>query len=173
VTGRVLFLGLLLVSALLVQTVAAPLLAVGGHRFDVVVLTLVAVALADGPATGVRYGFAAGLATDLLAGSALPVGSSALVLLLVGYAVGGARPYLASAGVVGQVAVVAAASAAVMLLHGLLGVLLDVPEGGLDVVLAAAGGRALYNAALTPLLVRPLLGLWRRGAPSGPALPLR
>ena len=81
-----------LIAALLLATVLGPAIAIGGWRPDVVTLTVVAFAIAEGPGTGTRYGFAAGLARDLLSGSAVVLGTSALVLLVVGTLVGHLRP---------------------------------------------------------------------------------
>ncbi|MBA2528472.1 MAG: rod shape-determining protein MreD, partial [Euzebyales bacterium] len=55
--------GTVLLTALLLQTVVLPAVAVAGWRPDLVGLTVVAFALADGPDTGARYGFTAGLVT--------------------------------------------------------------------------------------------------------------
>jgi rod shape-determining protein MreD len=163
---RILLLGLVLVSALLLQTVVVPGFTIAGHRPDLVVITVLAFALVDGPGTGARYGFAAGLAVDLLSGGAQPVGVAALVLLLIGYTVGAVRPYLAGTAVVGEMAVAVVGSAAAVLAYGLLAVLLEATAAGLVETVWTALGTGLYNAVLAPLLFRPLQALSRRVSPS-------
>jgi rod shape-determining protein MreD len=169
VITRILVLGLVLVSALLLQTVVVPGFAIAGFRPDLVVLTVLAFALVDGAGTGARYGFAAGLAVDLLSGGAQPVGVSALVLLLVGYTVGAIRPYLAGTAVVGEMAVAVVASAAVVLAYGLLALLLEATAAGPVETVWTALATGLYNGLLAPLLFRPLQALSRRVAPSASA----
>lgn len=159
--------GLVLVTALLLGTVVFSALSVGVWRADLVALTVVAFALADGPGTGARYGFVAGLGVDLLASGAQLVGTSSLVLLLVGYAVGAIRPYLSGSGWLGNVAVAGVASAVAVVCSGLLIQVLDVapfdPAG--TVVSGLATG--LYNALLAPLVLRPVAALSER-LPSTP-----
>ena len=162
-TSRLLVMAAVLVTVMLLTAVVAPALAIGGQRPDLVLLAVIAFALADGPGTGARFGFVAGLLADLLAATGQIVGIGTLLMLVTGYAVGALRPYLAGTGLSGEIAVTAGASAAVVLVRGLLGIL--VPE------VAAASGLtlvrdalvlAVYHAALTPLVVRPLLRLARR-----------
>ena len=142
--ARVAVLGLLLLAALLVSTVVAPAVRIGGVRPEPAVLLVVAVALADGPGAGMRFGFVAGLASDLVSGADAVVGLSALVLTFVGYASGLARPYTNAAPLAGKMVVAAAASAAAVLASGLLGRLL----GTTDLTV----GRALTGALVVGVL---------------------
>lgn len=157
--ARVGMMALVLVTALLLSTVAFRPLAVAGWRPELVTLTVVAFALADGPGTGMRYGFFAGLAADLLSGGGHLVGITALVLLAVGYVAGLARPYLAGTTLTGQVAVAGAASVVAVLAHGMLALLLDFSAITLATLLQGAVVVGCYSAALAPVVVRPLMAL--------------
>ncbi len=162
-TSRLAVMTAVLVTAVLFTTVVAPSLTIGGQRPDAVLLVVLAFALADGPGTGARYGFVAGLVADLLAATDQLVGVGTLLFLVAGYVVGVLRPYLAGTELVGEIAVTAAASAAVVVLRGLIGVV--IPEfGGASGVslLRDALVLAAYHAALTPVVVRPVVRLARR-----------
>jgi rod shape-determining protein MreD len=60
----------------------------GGAAPDLVLLTVVALALSGGPTPGMLTGFAAGLVFDLAPPQSHAIGQSALVLCLLGYACG-------------------------------------------------------------------------------------
>ena len=154
-TVRVVVMGAVLLTALLLATVVLPAFAIGGVRPDLVTLTVVGFALADGPDTGLRYGFSAGLATDLLPGSGL-VGVSALVLLLIGYLVGLSRPYLTVAPTVGMIVMGGLASALAVAGAGTLSLLFDLSQTTGASVLRAALGTGLYSAVVAPLVCHPL-----------------
>lgn len=157
--ARVGMLALVLLTALLLYTVALPPLAVAGWRPELVILTVVAFALADGPGTGARYGFAAGLAADLLSDGGHLVGVTALVLLCVGYVSGLARPYLAGTTLAGQMAVTGTASGLAVLVQGMLAQLLDYGAFPPAMLLQGVLVVGVYNAALAPFVVRPLVAL--------------
>src|SRR5687768_381786 len=110
--------GVVLLTALLLQTVGLASVTIAGWRPDIVLLTVVAFALADGPETGARYGFIAGLFADLLSASTGLVGLTALVFLLVGDIVGRLRVYVHGMAWVGEAALAAAATAAAFLVYG-------------------------------------------------------
>ncbi len=151
---------LVLVTALLLQTVVAPAVAVAGVVPDLVVLTVLVLGLLEGPGSGLRYGFAAGLAVDLLASGDTILGTSALVFLLVGYAAGAARPYLAANELLGQTLASAAGSAAIVLLSRLLEVVLGVDGPDVVSLLLEAVGVAVWAVLLAPpllLLLRTVL----------------
>lgn len=162
--ARVVMMALVLVTALLLGTVVLSGLSWGMWRPDLVVLTVVAFGLADGPGTGARYGFAAGLAVDLLSTGSQLVGTAALVLALVGYTSGVVRPYLAASGLPGQVAVAAAASAAAVLSYGLLSQLLEVASSTPLAALQSAVATGLYNALLAPFVLLGVGAVTRRVA---------
>lgn len=161
-TARVVVLGLLLFVALLLQAVVAPALSVGGWRPDLVLVTVVALAMADGPGTGARYGFVAGLSSDLLTGGTQLVGISALVFLLVGDALGRMRQYMVGTGTVGELAMGAVGGAVGFGLTGALSLLLDLQQFTPVLLLQGLIATSVWSALLTPLLSRPLRSLSRR-----------
>lgn len=158
--------GVLLV-AMLVDTVVISRLPFALWRPDLVMVTVMAFALAGGPGTGARYGFAAGLLSDLVASTSRLLGSSSLVLLLLGYVLGALRPYLANTAVVGHVVAVALTSAAAVLGRSLLDQLLDVASPGLFVMVQSAAATGLVHGLLTPVVIIPLEAAFRR-IPGGP-----
>lgn len=169
-TARLAVMGVVLLATLLLQTVVAPALSVAGWRPDLLVVSVVGFALADGSETGARYGFATGLCADLLSGSGQLVGLTALVLLLVGYGVGGLRPYMSGTARVGESAVGAGAGAIFFVLSASLSQLLDVRQLTVVGVLEGALATGVWTALLAPLLCRPLASLSHRYA-GGDAAP--
>lgn len=172
-TSRVSVLATMIFVALLLQTVVAPAFSVAGWRADLLLATVVGMALADGPATGARYGFAAGLAADLLSGGSHLVGLSALVFLLVGDGLGRLRPYLTGTARVGEAALGAVAGAVAFALAAALSLLLDVGQLALGSFLQGAVATALWTGLLAALLCRPIAALSRRysGAELTPGTP--
>lgn len=161
-SARAAALGVALFTALLFQAVVAPALDIGGWPPDLVLLTVVAFALADGHATGARYGFAAGLGADLLSGGSHLVGLSALVFLLVGDGIGHLRPYLSGTGRVGEAALGALAGAVSFGLFGGLSLLLDLGTFNPLLLLEGLVATALWTGLLTPLVTAILRPLARR-----------
>ena len=159
-------LGLVLVTALLLQTVVAPAVTVAGIPPDLVVVTVLVLAVLEGPGTGMRYGFAAGLALDLLAAGDSLVGTSALVLLAVGYLAGSTRPFLSGSELIGQIIVAAAGSAFVVVAGTLLDLVLGADVGDLLQMVAEALVVAGWAALLAPV-VAVLLGRVSRALPEG------
>lgn len=153
--ARVVMMAVVSMIALLLQTVVMPVFEVLGWRPDLITLTVVGFALADGPQVGVRYGFAAGLMRDLASGGG-QLGLSSLVLLLVGWMAGQSRRHITATAVGGQMAVGGIASASALLLEGVLGALLGVGQQGALVLLVGTAVIGLYNAALAPVVFWPL-----------------
>jgi rod shape-determining protein MreD len=162
IVARVAMMTLIAVAAMLVQTVVLPGFDVFGWRPDLVMLTVVAFGLADGPETGARYGFGAGLLLDLVSGTGRMLGLSSLVLLIAGWVTGQTRPYLSASPTGGQIAVAGLASGAALLLRGLLAMLLDVGHYPPVVLLQGVLAVGLYNAALAPAVCGPLAVLSER-----------
>lgn len=77
---------LLLVVALVVHTVLLPSVRIVGVMPDLMLLVAVAAGLEAGPGFGAAVGFASGMLADLVLPT--PLGLSALVFTLCGYAVG-------------------------------------------------------------------------------------
>lgn len=151
--ARLAVLTALVALALLLKTAVLPAVAVAGWRPDVVALLVASAALRDGPDTGLRLGFAAGLAQDLLSSGSTLVGLWALVLLLGGYVAGLARPYTTAAPLAAGTAVNGGVAAGVTLLYGLLARLL----GGATIPMAtlAAGTVTVgvYSTAVAPAVL--------------------
>ena len=161
-TSRIAMMGGLMFGALLLQTVVAPTFSVGGWRADLLLVTVVGFALADGAETGARYGFAAGLAADLLSGGGHLVGLSALVFLLIGDALGRARPYLSGTERIGEAALGALAGAVAFGMSGALALLLDVRQLGGATLIQGVLATALWTALLSVVLCRPIAALSQR-----------
>jgi len=143
---------LVLLGALVAQQAVLSQVRVAGVGPDLLLLVAVAAGVAGGPEAGAVVGFAAGVAADLLIQA--PFGLSSLAFGLVGYGVGTLQ-----AGVIRLAwwippATALAASAAGVLLYGLLGGLLG-QAGMLRSELAGlAGVVGLLNAPLVPLATR-------------------
>lgn len=160
-TTRIVALAGVLVVAVLLDTVVLSSMTLGVWRPDLVMLTVMAVALAEGSGAAVRYGFAAGLLVDLLSTGSRLVGTSALVLVLAGYALGVLRPYLAGGGLPARVVAVAAASVVTVLAGTLLDQLLQVRSAGLASAVQSGVATGVVHALLTPVVVLPLEALSR------------
>lgn len=167
--GRVLAIGLLLTTAGVAQTALFPFLTLAGFRPDLLLLVAVGFGLRDGPLTGMRVGFAAGLLSDLLLHQSA-VGLTALVFLGVGYAVGVARPYLALESVTAPVILAFVSGVLATAGYGVLSRLLGDQRFSLELILQAALFVALYNTLLAPVVVGLLTRLTRRFPPDSGAL---
>jgi rod shape-determining protein MreD len=89
---RELWLVTVAVLAVVIQVDVLPQFRVFGLVPDVVVITVVAVALVLGPRVGAIYGFGVGLLLDMFLSP--PAGLSAIAYLLVGHGIGTARTML-------------------------------------------------------------------------------
>lgn len=161
-TTRLLALGVVLFTALLLQSVLADFASIAGWRPDIVLVTVVALAMADGPGTGARFGFVAGLSADVLSDTAHLVGLTALIFLLVGDGLGRMRAYMVGTGKVGELAMGAVAGAVAFGVYGLLSLLLDLGEFTALLLVQGLVSTAVWTALLTPLLSRPLRSVSRR-----------
>lgn len=154
---RALVVGLVLVTAAILQTAFLPMIALGGFRPDLLLLVTTIFALHDGPATGTRVGFAAGLLTDLLLQQSA-VGLSALVYVAIGYTIGVVRPYLAPGSVT--------APLLLAFLSGLVGTagygVLSRLMGDQRFTVALVTSASLFVAFLNTLLAPVVIGLVRR-----------
>lgn len=166
---RVLAVGLLLVTAALLQTALFPFVTLGGFRPDLLLLATLAVGLRDGPLAGLRVGFGAGLLTDLLV-SQSPVGVAALVYTIIGFAVGLARPYLAPESVTAPVILAFVTGLVGTAGYGVLTLLLG--QEGITAMLLfqASVAVAIYNTLLAPVVLVLVRRLSARFPLSGPGL---
>ncbi|MFF4171166.1 rod shape-determining protein MreD [Streptomyces sp. NPDC001744] len=161
--NRILLSAALIVVALVVQVSVLARLQLPGAVPDLVLLTVVALALVYGHVTGALAGFSAGLLADLAPPADHAVGRYALVLCLVGYLVGLARPENGrTTSAAGPMAVVAAAAVGSTLLYAGVGALVGDTAArhvGLGFLLFTA---VLYDLLLAPFVVPLLMALARR-----------
>ncbi|MEU2114766.1 rod shape-determining protein MreD [Streptomyces sp. NPDC016459] len=161
--NRILLSATLIVVALVVQVSVLARLQLPGAVPDLVLLTVVGLALVYGHVSGALIGFSAGLLADLAPPADHAAGRYALVLCVVGYLVGLARPEngrLTSAS--GPMAVVAAAAVGSTLLYAGVGALVGDTAArhvGLGSLLFTA---AVYDLLLAPFTVPLIMALARR-----------
>ncbi|MFD5323007.1 rod shape-determining protein MreD [Streptomyces sp. NPDC127092] len=161
--NRILLSATLVVVALVVQVSVLARLQLPGAVPDLVLLTVVALALVYGHVTGALVGFTAGLLADLAPPADHAAGRYALVLCVVGYLCGLARPEngrLKSAS--GPMAVVVAAAIGSTLLYAGVGALVGDTAArhvGLGFLLFTA---ALYDLLLAPFTVPLIMAVARR-----------
>ncbi|AJF65187.1 rod shape-determining protein MreD [Streptomyces vietnamensis] len=161
--NRILLSATLIVVALVVQVSVLARLQLPGAVPDLVLLTVVGLALVYGPVSGSLVGFTAGLLSDLAPPADHAAGRYALVLCVIGYLVGLAKPdngRLTSA--TGPMAVVVAAAIGSTLLYAGVGALVGDTAArhvGLGFLLFTAG---LYDLLLAPFTVPLIMALARR-----------
>jgi rod shape-determining protein MreD len=161
---RGLLTGVVLLTALLVQTgIVNPLNLPIGHP-DLVVLCVVALALVAGPTWGAVLGFAVGLAADVVPPADHAVGRLAMAYALVGYAAGLLED-VEERSAVTTVAVVAVASAAVVLVFAGVGAILGDPRIDAGSVANSLVATILYDVILAPFVVPLVSGAARRAEP--------
>lgn len=139
----------LVVAALLLQPTVVARLPLPGSPPDLVLVVVLALALLDGPRTGVVAGFLAGTAADLLSGH--EAGRLALSYAVVG-CLAGLVERAPERSVLLPATVVAAAGGGAVLLYAGQGLLLGDPA-----VTAAALAGGLLGAALGAVLLTPLV----------------
>jgi rod shape-determining protein MreD len=162
--ARVPLAALLVLVALAVQVTFLSRLRLPGATPDLLLLVVVSLALAYGPAFGLAVGFGAGLAADLVPPADHEVGRWALVLTLVGYLAGAARGETRRSAFVPLV-VVGVAGAASVLLYAALGALMDDPNITWDAVVALLPTAVLYDVVLSAFVVPGVLAVASRVEP--------
>ncbi|MFI8104413.1 rod shape-determining protein MreD [Streptomyces sp. NPDC101118] len=161
--NRILLATTLVVVALVVQVTVLARLQLPGAVPDLVLLTVVALALVYGHTSGALIGFGAGLLSDLAPPADHAAGRYALVLCVVGYLCGLVRPSdgrFRSAW--GPMLTVVAAAVGSTLLYGAVGALVGDDAArhvGLTGLLFSA---ALYDLLLAPFTVPLIMALARR-----------
>ncbi|MGW3492314.1 rod shape-determining protein MreD [Streptomyces sp. NPDC001020] len=153
----------LVIVALMIQVSVLARLHLPGAVPDLVLLTVVALALVYGHVGGCLIGFGAGLLSDLAPPADHAAGRYALVLCVIGYLVGLARPENGRVkSATGPMAVVVAAAIGSTLLYALVGALVGDTAArhvGLGGLLFTA---AVYDLLLAPFVVPGLMALARR-----------
>ncbi|MER8017406.1 rod shape-determining protein MreD [Streptomyces griseoluteus] len=173
--NRVLLSTVLVVVALVIQVSVLARLHLPGAVPDLLLLTVLGLALVYGHVGGALVGFGAGLLADLAPPADHAAGRYALVLCVIGYFAGLVKPEtgrLKSAS--GPMAVVVAAAIGSTLLYAGVGALVGDTAArhvGLPGLLFSA---ALYDLLLAPFVVPGVMWLARRAdndplAESGPA----
>ncbi|MER6343004.1 rod shape-determining protein MreD [Streptomyces sp. NPDC001595] len=161
--NRILLSATLIVVALVLQVSVLARLHLPGAVPDVVLLTVLGLALVYGHVGGALVGFAAGLLADLAPPADHAAGRYALVLCVVGYLAGLVRPEngrLKSA--TGPLAVVAVAAIGTTLMYAGVGALVGDTAArnvGLGGLLFTA---TLYDLLLAPFVVPGIMALARR-----------
>ncbi|MEU1531103.1 rod shape-determining protein MreD [Streptomyces fagopyri] len=161
--NRMLLSTTLVVVALVIQVSVLARLHLPGAVPDLVLLTVLALAMVYGHVGGALIGFGAGLLADLAPPSDHAAGRYALVLCVIGYLAGLVKPengQLKSA--TGPMAVVVAAAVGSTLLYAGVGALVGDTAArhvGLGGLLFSA---ALYDLLLAPFVVPGLMALARR-----------
>ena len=150
--------------ALALQVSLFPHLAWDGIVPNLVLLVVVGAALTRGPQFAAVLGFAAGLALDLAPPADHVAGRWALALVVVGYVAGrvrrDARP---TPGTV--LATVAASSFVGTSVFALSGLVLQDPGTGIPELLEIVLVGVLWDVLLTPLVLPPVLAMFRRLEP--------
>jgi len=143
----------------------------GGAGPDLVLVTVVALALAGGPREGAVIGFAAGLALDIAPPASGLLGQSALVLCLVGYGCGRLRVALERSAWL-PIAGVALGAVAGEVLYALVGLIFGDPDVSWQAVRQVLPAAVTYDLLISPLVlyaVALLGGFARWGSDSAPA----
>jgi rod shape-determining protein MreD len=123
----------------------------GGAVPGLVLVTVAALAVADGPVAGMLTGFVAGLALDVAPPASHLAGEYALVFCLVGYACGWLATMLEQA--LPRVAVVVAGAAAGEAAQALLGVMLSDPDVTWSAARRVLPAAIAYDAMLSPFVL--------------------
>jgi rod shape-determining protein MreD len=146
---RLAVIGLVVLTAALLQTALFPHLALAGFRPDLLLLVTAMFALRDGPITGTGVGFASGLLHDLLIleGS---VGVFTAVVTGIGYAIGTLRVHIPSGSVIAPLVAAFAAGFVGTFGYAILARLLGDPRFVTDLVIETSLLVALYNTLLAP-----------------------
>jgi rod shape-determining protein MreD len=161
---QALIIGSLILAAVIVELTLLTRLGLPGATPDLVVVTVVAIALAMGPTQGAVAGFTAGVLIDLAPPGDTLLGVNALVYVAIGFVAGVAidprdRTVPIMIGVVGLAAAFAAVGTA--LLDTLLGSDRVDWEQMAGMVLTSA----LYAVILAPLVILGVAWLVRRATP--------
>jgi rod shape-determining protein MreD len=155
----------LVVLAVSLQVGVLSNVSIAGVVPDLVLLVVVAVALVHGPSRAAVVGLLAGLTLDLAPPADHTAGRWALALVLVGYLTGLVRSDAAGSAVATVIAVAACSfvGASVFALSGLA---LSDPGVSVERILDVLPVQVLYDIAVAPLVLPPLIALLRRLEPA-------
>lgn len=145
----------LLLVALIIQVGALVDVTLWGVNGDLLLVLTLAVALLEGPDTGATWGFAAGIAYDLVLDT--PFGLSALTYAAVGYGIGLIGASMSRAAGWWPVTLAAVGTVAAVFIYACVGNLVGVgnPMGTVTKV-------ALVEALFSAVLILPVMNVARR-----------
>jgi rod shape-determining protein MreD len=132
---------------------------------DLVLLVVVAVAFVHGPSHAAVVGLLAGLTLDLAPPADHTAGRWALALVVVGYLAGMVRND-STGSALAAVVTVAACSFIGASVFALSGLVLSDPGVSVARVLEVLPVQVLYDVAVTPLVLPPVIALLRRLEPT-------
>lgn len=161
---QALIIGGLVLAAVIVELTLLSRLGLPGATPDLVVVTIVAIALAMGPTQGALAGFTAGVLVDLAPPADTVVGVNAIVYVVIGYITGFVvdprdRTVPIMIGIVGL------AAAGATLATAALDTLLGSGRVSWESVPGLALSSALYAVILAPIVVLGVAWLVRRATP--------
>lgn len=151
--------------ALLLQLSLFPHLAWQGVAPNLVLLVVVGAALTRGPQFAMVLGFAAGALIDLAPPADHVAGRWALALAVVGYVAGRVRSE-SSPTATTVVGTVAASSFVGTSIFAMTGLVLGELSVGVGELLLVIGLAVVWDVVLTPFVLPPLMGLFRRLEPA-------
>ncbi|MCX4551112.1 rod shape-determining protein MreD [Streptomyces sp. NBC_01387] len=161
--NRMLLSATLVVVALVIQVSVLARLQLPGAVPDLLLLTVVALALVYGHVGGALVGFGAGLLADLAPPADHAAGRYALVLCVVGYAAGLAKPETGRIrSVMGPMLVVVAAAVGSTLLYAGVGSLVGDTAARHVGLIGLLFSAAVYDLLLAPFTVPFIMALARR-----------
>jgi rod shape-determining protein MreD len=150
---RILLATVAILAAVLIQvTVLNNVPFPGGAGPDLVLVTVVALALATGPRDGAIIGFAAGLALDIAPPASGLLGQSALVFCLVGYGCGRLRLAMERSAWL-PLAGVALGAAAGEVLYALTGLIFGDPDVTWQAVRQVLPAAVFYDLLISPFVL--------------------
>ncbi|GAB3670387.1 hypothetical protein GCM10027589_38890 [Actinocorallia lasiicapitis] len=159
---------LIILAAIVFQVAVANRLPLPGNVTpDVVLLTVVALALFNGEMVGMVAGFGAGLATDLVPPADHAIGMYALVYTLIGYACGLVSDEMERSQTLPFVAVAVGALLGT-LAYAVVGMMLGDPRAAWPLVSRILPLTVLYDLLASPFVVWIVLRLSRRTERTGP-----
>jgi len=150
--------------ALVLQVTVFPHVAWEGIVPNLVLLVVVGAALTRGPQFAAALGFAAGVALDLAPPADHTAGRWALALVIVGYVAGRVHQEQ-KATATAVVATVAVSSFVGTSVFALTGILLEEPVLDVTALLQVILVAVLWDVLLTPFVLPPLMGMFRRIEP--------
>jgi rod shape-determining protein MreD len=153
---------LIIIAAILLQVAVANRLPLPGSVTpDLVMLTVVALALFKGEMVGIVAGFAAGLASDLVPPADHAIGTYALVYCIVGYLAGLVSPEMERSQTMPFLAVALGALLG-NLIYAVIGMMLGDPRADWSIVSRMVPLAVLYNVLASPFVVWAVLKVSQR-----------